>query len=263
MKSLLWSLILWLLLLSPTSGKMKVFFPPDDNCTKEISDSILSATNSVLVMAYNFTDQQIAAALVDRSKHHLQVIILVDKLALLQKGCQAKFCQEGGCDVRSHGHHKIAHDKVIVIDFNPDPKLTFQTARSIVFTGSFNYSFNAQHSNAENLLKIYPELTKEEYSVQRQYYEDWQHHYLHTDLYQPEPTSTGHLLPAKKKSPGSIPRTHQKHKSKGRDRAANANGNPPEHQGGLPGVLPPAKPMPDPRNFPSIVTENLVVTPLK
>jgi len=61
--------------------------------------------------------------------------------------------------------HKIQHNKIMIID------------NCLVITGSFNFTANAQNSNAENLLVI------EDKDIARTYADNWQRHATHSEKY--------------------------------------------------------------------------------
>lgn len=64
--------------------------------------------------------------------------------------------------IRINDKHAIAHNKIIIID------------RSVVITGSFNFTKAAEEKNAENLLII---RSKE---LAKPYLDNWRHHRDHS-----------------------------------------------------------------------------------
>jgi len=58
--------------------------------------------------------------------------------------------------------HKIAHNKVMIID------------GAVVITGSFNFSDNAEKSNAENLLVVVDK------KIAAEYIQNWKKHQEHS-----------------------------------------------------------------------------------
>jgi len=121
----------------------QVCFTPGSNCTGFIVSAIGRARSEILVQAYSFTSQPIAKALVNAHRRGVSVIVIVDKSNDLGKRYSAAvFLANSGIPTYIDRSHKIAHNKVMVID------------ASIVITGSFNFTKAAQTSNAENVLLI-------------------------------------------------------------------------------------------------------------
>ncbi len=167
------SLILCLLVVgcSPVGGAppWSVYFSPQGGCTRAIVAAMADARGNIDVQAYNFTSEPIARAIIDARKRGVEVRIIVDHTAAGQMGCQAQACAAAGCQVFVDSRHKIAHNKIILID------------RRIVITGSFNFSDNAETSNAENLLII------DSPALAARYLENFQLHLLHSTAVKTKP----------------------------------------------------------------------------
>lgn len=101
-----------------------------------------SAKYSVRVLAYNFTSPAIADALVRAHERHLPggVEVVLDRSVPTERGTQLPTLLAAGVPAWVDKRHKIAHNKVILIDGE-----WFKT-------GSFNYTANAEKSNGENAL---------------------------------------------------------------------------------------------------------------
>lgn len=124
-------------------GRMPVIvaFSPSDGVRDIILDELSSAKNSVKLMAFSFTDQEIANRLGDLAKKGVSVKCLFDYGQANSKYSQDSYLR--GCGVKiklSPNRSGKMHHKVIVID------------EETVITGSYNYSKNAEHSNDENIL---------------------------------------------------------------------------------------------------------------
>lgn len=119
-------------------------FTPGDNCEAMIVRTIDDAVHRIHVQAYLFTDEPIARALEDAS--HLQVIVLFDKRERSQRGSVAPELVKAGVKILVDNRPAIAHNKTIIID--PDG------SKPIVETGSFNFTYSAEHRNAENVLIV-------------------------------------------------------------------------------------------------------------
>jgi phosphatidylserine/phosphatidylglycerophosphate/cardiolipin synthase-like enzyme len=127
-----------------------VHFSPKGGCTDVVVGEIQHARHEVLVLAYSFTSTQIAQALVDAKKRGVDVQIVLDHSNETETHTDLHYFSEQGLAPLVDPHHAIAHNKIMVID------------RRTVLTGSFNFTNQAEHENAENLivLKHYPDLVR-------------------------------------------------------------------------------------------------------
>ena len=147
-------------------GSMQVYFSPSGGCAEAIVNSIASAKESILVQAYSFTSSPIAKALVDAHKRGVVCKVILDKSQRTEKYSEADFLVHSGIETWIDAEHRIAHNKVMVID------------GQIVITGSFNFTKSAETGNAENLLVIRcPELAQK-------YTEKWKNHEKHSMVYE-------------------------------------------------------------------------------
>ncbi len=126
------------------------FFSPKGGCQDAIVREIGKARREILVMAYSFTADPLTFALVEAKKRGVHVEILLDKSNEIERYSDLRIFLEHGLDPKIDHDHAIAHNKIMVID------------RGTVVTGSYNFTNQAEHENAENLLVIkgHPELTK-------------------------------------------------------------------------------------------------------
>jgi phosphatidylserine/phosphatidylglycerophosphate/cardiolipin synthase-like enzyme len=122
---------------------VKVCFSPDGGCTMDIIKEIERATREVLVQAYSFTSAPVKNALIGAQKRGVSIEVLLDKGEQKdQKFKAANAFSKGHMAVYIDDSHSSAHNKVIIID------------RETVITGSFNFTYAAEHKNAENILII-------------------------------------------------------------------------------------------------------------
>lgn len=148
---------------------IQVYFSPDGGCTDAIVKTIEGAKKSVKVQAYSFTSAPIAKALVEASKRGVSVEAVLDKSNKTDRYSSATFLKNNDIPVWIDGKHKIAHNKIILVD------------DEIVITGSFNFSKAAEESNAENLLII------KEKSVVKRYVINYNEHREHSVVYERPP----------------------------------------------------------------------------
>ena len=148
------------------TGKWYVGFSPNGKCTEYISNLILSAKKSVRMLAYSFTSEDIANALIAAGKKGVDVQIVLDKSDTTGKGTKLQYVSDSNVvKVFVDSKHAIAHNKTLVID------------ESILETGSFNYTEAAQKSNGENCLFL------ENTDIAKEYLVNWQLHQSHSVLY--------------------------------------------------------------------------------
>lgn len=123
-----------------TPPSLESHFSPKGGCTDAIIREIQHARHEILVLAYSFTSKPIAQALVDAKLRGVHVDIVLDHSNEHEMYTDMHFFLEQGLTPVIDPHHAIAHNKVMVID-----------GRTVV-TGSFNFTRQAEHENAENLL---------------------------------------------------------------------------------------------------------------
>jgi phosphatidylserine/phosphatidylglycerophosphate/cardiolipin synthase-like enzyme len=145
---------------------ISAFFSPNGGCTEAIVDQLNEAKRQVLVQAYSFTSAPIAKALVDAHRRGVDVQVILDKSQRTERYSGATFLSNEGIPVFIDAAHKIAHNKVMVVD------------GKTVITGSFNFTKSAEEGNAENLLVISnaPDLAQ-------RYTANWKEHLLHSTTY--------------------------------------------------------------------------------
>jgi phosphatidylserine/phosphatidylglycerophosphate/cardiolipin synthase-like enzyme len=129
---------------------IQAHFSPKGGCQDAIARELKKARREILVQAYSFTAEPLALAMVEAKKRGVSVEIVLDKSNELERFSDLHLLLEHGMDVKIDHDHAIAHNKIIIID------------NTTVITGSFNFTNQAEHENAENLLIIkgHPELVK-------------------------------------------------------------------------------------------------------
>jgi phosphatidylserine/phosphatidylglycerophosphate/cardiolipin synthase-like enzyme len=123
--------------------------------------AIDASEHEVLVQAYGFTHNAMAQALVRAHQRGVKVRVLLDKKSESSNRYVIAVLSDADMAVRHDGKHAIAHNKVMLID------------RTIVITGSFNFTNSAATRNAENLLVLKSADLAETYRRQ------WQNHWAH------------------------------------------------------------------------------------
>lgn len=145
-------------------GTVQAAFAPWDNIEGLVTGAIEEASKQVLVQAYLFSSKPIAGALIRASQRGVQVRVLADaeqhaKLESSKLGMLAK----AGVPVWLETAYQAAHNKIIVIDAG--------TRHPVVITGSYNFTWAAQHKNAENVL-----ILRDSPALAGQYALNWERH---------------------------------------------------------------------------------------
>jgi phosphatidylserine/phosphatidylglycerophosphate/cardiolipin synthase-like enzyme len=130
--------------------QVEVYFSPDDGTIKRVIELVQDAQQSVTFMAFSFTDDDLAAAMIEKAGSGLVVSGVLEKSqALSNKGGEYENLLENGVDVRLDGNPASMHHKVIIID------------ERVVVTGSYNFSQSAKTRNDENTVIIHgPEIAR-------------------------------------------------------------------------------------------------------
>src|SRR5579863_4848142 len=129
--------------------------------TSAIEAAVRAARKSIFIQAYEITPGPLVAALVAAHRRGVDVRAIVDYRQLTdRRNHDDAFAVEhlgaAGIPVLVDRPPGLMHDKVMIID------------AEIVVTGSFNYTYSAEHRNVENLLVI------RDPAVAAQYVRHWQ-----------------------------------------------------------------------------------------
>ncbi len=127
-------------------------FAPDDPITDEIVTRIKAAHHSIDLLAFTFTSQPIAQALIDAQRRKVRIRGVLESYnahAAVSTLDQLKYVK---VDMQLDGNCYNMHDKVMVLD------------GTVVITGSFNWTAAAQRQNDENVLMIEDGGVAQEYT---------------------------------------------------------------------------------------------------
>lgn len=133
----LWKMLVQLFVTPPTAV---VFFSPKGGCTEAVLAQLRRARREILVLAYSFTSRPITDALIEAHRRGVRVEIVLDHSNEKEAYTDLPHLLQSGIKPLIDSHHAIAHNKIMVID------------RRTIITGSFNFTHQAEHENAENLL---------------------------------------------------------------------------------------------------------------
>ena len=121
--------------------KIENYFCPEDKCASHIIDLIKDAKSSVYFMAFSFTNEEIADAII--AKNGVDIRGIFDSQQSSGEFSQFKRMLEFGINVKKDKNKYKMHHKVFIID------------NETVVTGSFNPTLSADSKNDENLLIVH------------------------------------------------------------------------------------------------------------
>jgi phosphatidylserine/phosphatidylglycerophosphate/cardiolipin synthase-like enzyme len=125
------------------STPVDIHFSPDDDFREtRLLPLLQQATQSVHLMAFSFTSNDIAAELLRLKAGGVEVKVVLDKGQSGQRSSQYDDLLAQDVDIRRDGNPYKLHHKVIIID------------QRYVVTGSYNFSQNAESRNDENSVVI-------------------------------------------------------------------------------------------------------------
>lgn len=146
-------------------GSVAVHFSPKGGCTDAIVREIDAARSTILVQAYSFTSKPIAEALRNAHQRGVRVQVLLDRSNESDRYSGADFIRDAGIPLGIDAEHAISHNKIMIFD------------DKTVLTGSFNFSKQAETSNAENILIL------QDAALAARYSENWRLHASHCKEY--------------------------------------------------------------------------------
>lgn len=120
---------------------VETYFSPRGGIRDAIIKEIRGARRSIRFMAFVYTDEQIAQAMIEGAARGVKVEGVVDE-CLLAVHSQYRTLRRAGIPVRWDGNQALMHHKVLIID------------DETVITGSYNFTLNAEENNNEAMLVI-------------------------------------------------------------------------------------------------------------
>ncbi|MGD8604260.1 MAG: phospholipase D-like domain-containing protein [Anaerolineales bacterium] len=124
-------------------SRIEVLFSPDDGVMDRVVDLVAQAQDEIVIMAFALTSDPLAETLLERSAAGVHVTGVVESGQAGNAGSDVDRLQEAGIELYLDGNPANMHHKVIILD------------GSIVITGSYNFSRNAEEFNDENLIILY------------------------------------------------------------------------------------------------------------
>jgi phosphatidylserine/phosphatidylglycerophosphate/cardiolipin synthase-like enzyme len=119
------------------------YFSPEDSIDTRLISLVENARESVDILAYSFTLDRLADALIRARRNGVAVRGVFDEDSTLSnQGADFSQLQKAGLDVHLDGDDGLMHSKAIIID------------GKIVAFGSYNFTASAENKNDENILII-------------------------------------------------------------------------------------------------------------
>ncbi|MBN2011999.1 hypothetical protein JW960_21910 [candidate division KSB1 bacterium] len=137
--------------LSINKSPVQVLFASEDDVADHLVTILKAANYSIRFMAFSFTQDDMGNAIIERSKHGVDVMGIFENTGSETKYSELARLYNAGLPMRQDTNKGIFHHKVIIID------------GKTVVTGSFNFSDNANKSNDENVLIISNKAIADEY----------------------------------------------------------------------------------------------------
>jgi phosphatidylserine/phosphatidylglycerophosphate/cardiolipin synthase-like enzyme len=139
----------------PDGTKVENYFSTHDHCADHVIEAMHGAKRSIHFMAFSFTHDGIARAMLEKARAGVEVGGVFEKTQTAGGYSEYQRMASFGLPVFLDGNPRNMHHKVIVID------------GEVVIAGSFNFSASADKSNDENLVIIHnpavAKLFEEEY----------------------------------------------------------------------------------------------------
>ena len=148
-------------------GTVQYAFTGDDHADAMIIAAVASARYQVLMQAYSVTHRRIAHSLIRARSRGVEVAVIADGEQMRNNPAMVRELVRANVPLLVDSRHAAAHNKVIIVDAG--------RADCAVITGSFNFTYAAQHRNAENVLVLRgnPPLCDA-------YFNTWRRHQLHS-----------------------------------------------------------------------------------
>lgn len=125
---------------------VNICFSPKGGCEQNILYMLDKTKSNLLIQAYQLTNKNIINKLIDLHKQGIQIIIILDKSMLRYNDDEkdyndyVKMLSDNNITIYIDNKPAIAHSKVMIID------------DKYLITGSYNFTFNAENRNVENML---------------------------------------------------------------------------------------------------------------
>ena len=140
---------------------MEIYFSPDDHVASRIIELLRGARQSIYFMAYSFTADDFGMVLRQKDQQGLTIAgVMEQDQVKSNQGGEFPYFQKNRMSVYLDGNPSLMHHKVFIID------------KSIVITGSYNFSASAETTNDENVVIFFDPRIAAQYLAEYQRVED-------------------------------------------------------------------------------------------
>lgn len=126
--------------LEVNGAPVEVLFSPEDGVAGRLVRLLDGAEHSVEVLAYSFTNDRVADALLRAEERGVSVRMLFEEEQTEESGADYGYLRQSGIAARLDGSRDLQHNKVIIVD------------GEWVVTGSYNFTRSADRTNDENVV---------------------------------------------------------------------------------------------------------------
>jgi phosphatidylserine/phosphatidylglycerophosphate/cardiolipin synthase-like enzyme len=123
--------------------RVEVYFSPQDGVLQHLVNLVNSSKSSIYFLAYTFTSDPLANAMMNRSKAGVELQGVFEEQQANNSGTEYDRFIKAGTNIRLDSNPGLMHHKVIIFD------------GQYVALGSYNFTRAAEEGNDENLLIIY------------------------------------------------------------------------------------------------------------
>jgi len=137
------------------AGTVQVAFPPWDDAEALVVAAVAGARRQIFVQAFSFTSAAVTRALIAAKRRGVDVRVTADREQTFSgERTRIPELAAAGIPIWLEVRYAAAHSKVMIVDPG--------TSEPVLITGSYNWTWSAQHRNAENLVIVRrnPELTQ-------------------------------------------------------------------------------------------------------
>jgi len=136
------------------TASIEVFFSPEDGILQRILDQVYAAQQEVVLMAYAFTSDPLAQALLDQSRAGVEVRGVVEASQVDAAGADTLELRQAGLDLRLDSNPASMHHKVLILD------------EKMVIFGSYNFTRSAEEANDEALILVRDERLAQAFLIE-------------------------------------------------------------------------------------------------
>ncbi len=129
---------------APAAYPASAYFSPEGRVEDHIIKAIDDTRSTIDIAIFNLTSRNIAGALEKAKERGVKIRIIADSGQEEGERSLVYSLRSRGCDIKSiHGKKKgIMHNKFAILD------------KKVLVTGSYNWTYSAEHFNYENAVFI-------------------------------------------------------------------------------------------------------------